>query len=292
MNDYCDLQYTDEHQNCIYYTNSAPQSLLTRTLRKGTYMTLEQDDSNTLFFILGGGIAINIARYTNVTVNAGEFIFAENGNEVLIKATDDTTIVWACMKDQMSLCNEYSFKDLVNYYNEHKRQLGKETAPCILPINHIIRQELECTCETINRGMLCVQYQKLKINILLMLLRAFYSKDDLVRLFRPVLNEDNEFKHAVHAAYNDQINVQELMTALDLSESTFNRKFTKVFGMTAGKYITRRKKDHVLRALLRTDLSVKEISEKFKFTPGYIVKFSKTHFGKTPTELRAERGAE
>ncbi len=292
MYDFCDLQYTDEHQNCIYYTNATPQNLLTRTLRKGAYMTLKENDTNTLVFILEGSITSDIARYKNVTVNEGEFIFAENGNEMLIKALADSTIIWAGVKGQMSLCNEYSFKDLMAYYKKNKRRLGKETEPFKLPINHILRKELESTCDTLNKGMLCAHYQKLKINILLMLLRAFYTKDDLVRLFRPILNEDNEFKHAVQAAYNDQLNVQELMTALNLSESTFNRKFTKVFGMTAGKYITRRKKDQVLRYLLFSDLSEKEISEKFKFTPGYIVKFSKNHFGKTPSELRAEHETE
>lgn len=290
MHESCQLQYTSEHVNCIYYANEKSQTLFVRTLHEGEYMTLDNSMINILLFIIEGEIKINIDRFKNATVEKHRLFFAESGNGVLIKATHPTTIMWCTVKEQMTLCNEYSIKDLIRHYKKNRRRLGlRETELFTLPVNSVLEKELIATYDTLKGGMLCIHYQKLKINVLMMLLRAFTSKDNLVRLFRPILNEENDFKLAVCAAYNDSINVQELMTALNLPESTFNRKFVKVFGMTPGKYITNRKKDQVLRELLMTDLSVKEISEKFQFTPSYIVKFSKTHLGKTPTELRAER---
>ncbi len=284
------MQYASEHLNCLYYANDKSQTLFVRTLREGEYMTLDSDAVNMLLFIIDGEIRINIGRFRNATVVRHRLFFAESGNGVLIKAVCPTTIMWCTIKEQMTLCNGYSLQDLIRHYKKNRRRLGvRETEMFTLPVNSELEKELDATYNTLKGGMLCIHYQKLKINVLMMLLRAFTPKDELVRLFRPILNEENDFKLAVQAAYNDQINVQELMAVLDMPESTFNRKFVKVFGMTAGKYITQRKKDQVLRELLMTDLSVKEISEKFKFTPGYIVKFSKTYFGKTPTELRAER---
>ena len=35
-----------------------------------------------------------------------------------------------------------------------------------------------------------------------------------------------------------------------------------------------------------TELPLKEIAEQFNFTPNYLIKFCKDHFGQTPTELR------
>ncbi len=40
---------------------------------------------------------------------------------------------------------------------------------------------------------------------------------------------------------------------------------------------------------MMTDLTVAELADKYKYTANYLTTFCKEHFGKSPTELRAEK---
>lgn len=56
--------------------------------------------------------------------------------------------------------------------------------------------------------------------------------------------------------------------------------------MTSGQWLTLKRKENILKDLLMTDLSPKEIAMKYNFTPNYLISFCREHFGNTPIGLR------
>ena len=86
--------------------------------------------------------------------------------------------------------------------------------------------------------------------------------------------------------YACEINAQQLISLTGLPAATFNRKFKKAFGMTIGQWLNSKRKENILRDLIMTDLSQKEIANKYNITPNYLSNFCKEQFGSTPSSLR------
>lgn len=286
----CKLQYREEHFSCLYYGKEETLRISYGTLKSGKYLEVNTEKSNVLVFVIEGSILIHAGQKEKRKVDAGNLFFLESNIDVFLKAEETSKIMWCRLEDSMTLCNAYSFKNLTEWKKKHRKSVVvKPDEQVSLPIACFLFDEIKLTAKMMDEGMLCLHFQYLKINLFMLELRAFYSKHDLCRLFMPILNEEGEFKQDVIRVYNDSMNAQELMYSLQLPETTFNRKFRKAFGMSAGQYLLQKKKYKILREILMTDIPIKELSEKYNFTPNYIVKFCKNHFGKTPSQLREDR---
>lgn len=274
----------------MYYGKEETLRISYGTLKSGKYLEVNTEKSNVLVFVIEGSILIHAGQKEKRKVDAGNLFFLESNIDVFLKAEETSKIMWCRLEDSMTLCNAYSFKNLTEWKKKHRKSVVvKPDEQVSLPIACFLFDEIKLTAKMMDEGMLCLHFQYLKINLFMLELRAFYSKHDLCRLFMPILNEEGEFKQDVIRVYNDSMNAQELMYSLQLPETTFNRKFRKAFGMSAGQYLLQKKKYKILREILMTDIPIKELSEKYNFTPNYIVKFCKNHFGKTPSQLREDR---
>lgn len=290
MDNLCKLQYRDEHFSCLYYGKEETQRISYGILESGKFIEVNTENSNVLVFVIEGSILVHAGQKETRKVESGMLFFLESNIDVFLKAEQCTKLMWCRLEDAMTLCNAYSIKNLTDWRKIHRKSVVvKPNEQVALPIVCFLKEEVVLTAKMIQEGMLCLHFQHLKINLFMLELRAFYSKQDLCRLFLPILNEEGEFRQEVIRAYEDSMNAQELMYKLDLPETTFNRKFRKAFGMSAGQYLIRKKRSKILREILMSDIPIKELSEKYNFTPNYVVRFCKTHFGKTPSQLRENR---
>lgn len=275
------IKYIEEHINCENYSTGDKAYFGLYELKTGECLIRSKLKRSALFFVVKGGISVTSAKFVE-TVDMGHMFFVPVGDIFYSRAESDSTLIRMSFDAELTLCNKYSFSQLAAYADK----ADHEPRACLLPIAKPLAIELAATEEALRHGLLCIHYQSAKTNIIMNLLRAFYLKEQLAQLFRPMLSLDVGFKNKVLSVCNEAKSIKEMVNMLGMPPSTFNRKFQSAFGIPAGQWLTERKKDGILGDVITSGMNIAHIASKYGFTSNYLAKFCKEHFGMTPTELR------
>ena len=243
---------------------------------------------SALVFVLEGVVRVTSGMLVDKEIEAGHFFLISGGNGFYGKATVRASLLIAYLDAATALCEELTLRQLALYVerlpDERKRQAQ------IFPIAPLLEKELRVTWEVVESGQFCYYFQKAKLDILLLHLRVSYTEEQLALFFSPIINENTEFKDMVAHLYPHVANANELILKSGLSSSTFSRRFQKAYGVTVGAWLTLKRKESILKAIMTTNLSCKQIAESNYLTPNYLLHFCKRHFGKTPEEIREAQG--
>ena len=280
-----ELQYVQEHVSCRNYAADGP-IIQIRTLNRGEFLNFDCNHRPFLGFLLRGTLLWSYDAGDPLRIRAAEMFFIARSETFRSQAEEQVQIVLCYLDTTIALCNEYTIKSLSNYLT-FRNPDETPFEPIRLPIGEHLMAELETTQAAMATGLLCFHYQREKRDIFLLMLRGFYSKEDLAELFRPVLGEGFDFKQVIQRLYTPSINVQEMIEQTGLPSTSFNRKFMKSFGVTPRKWLIEKKKKDILRDLMMSDRSLKEIARTYGFSPNYFIEFCRTHLGAPPHELRA-----
>lgn len=278
-----ELLYAQEHVSCKNY--AAEDAIIQiRVVDQGECLSYGDDHRSFLFFLLQGEMRCQCNTQETVSMHAHEMCFVMRGEIFRGEALGHAVALVCFLDATIALCNEYTIKSLsqvaVNMANEDL------SVPYILPINDILLAELNTTQVAVNTGLLCYHYQRGKRDIFLLMLRGFYPKIELAKLFHPILSEDFDFKQVIQLNYTSQMNVGDMIACTGMPPASFNRKFMKAFGTTPRQWLTQKKSKSILCDLQMSDLTIKEIACKYGLTPNYFIKFCQLHLGNTPIELR------
>jgi AraC-like DNA-binding protein len=146
---------------------------------------------------------------------------------------------------------------------------------------------LVCTWED---GLRCRFYLQAKINELLLLIRLYYSEEQLGRFFYFILKSDTVFWDFVQTNYLHYSTVGKLAEAMNLTPQQFTRRFNSVFGQAPYGWMQREKARLIYGEICRSDKPIKEIASNFGFPiPANFNRFCKTAFGMNPGAIRKKR---
>lgn len=281
-----ELKYRKEHLVCENYISDERAILEAAEVKAGKYFIREDVERNTLVFVLSGEIDISTAGYVSQRIREKQMFLVCAGDSFHGKAVTDTSLMRCSFGRDMALCNRFSIDQLQKIIPASCHPVAHGIT--LLPIHELLYKELEITCEIMRTGMSCIHFQRIRKESLFIELRGFYQKEELARLFEPILGMDNDFKDSVLQVYSQVETAQELIDKLNMSPTVFKRKFKETFGVSPRQWLLRKKKQKLIRDILMTNTTIAELAEKYKFTVNYLTTFCRTHFGKAPTELRKE----
>ena len=282
----CDL----EHANDPFICDDAPlheQPIWSvAELKEGEHFTKEALKCARLVFLLSGEAVVSTATAVGQVVCGGQMFLIAPGNNFHVRATADTRAISCSFDRDIPQCSMFSFEQFQRLITPDMQRQHELT---LLPIHSLLLCELEETRIALASGLSCPNYQRLKKDILFILLRNLYSREQLAALFAPLLTgEDNDFKEKVMQIYPQTETAQELMDKLNMSATAFNRKFNKAFGYSARQWLIQKKKEKLFRDIVMTNITITELAYKYNFTVNYMTAFCREHFGKSPTQLRNE----
>lgn len=280
-NSYEDVQYVAEHLICENYAMGATAIWGTHHLENGEMICQESLSRSVLAYVLEGCICVSFAHYSEYPVSAGQILLVPANENFCGKALGDCRVITCALCGEMALCNKFSLKMLAPY----AESLPPTDAPATLPATPILKDGLELAYRVLSTKLLCIHYQRIKREEFLLMLRGFYSKEMLAAFFKPILGNTYNFKEKVIHESADVGTVKELATRLNMSASSFNRRFQEAFGEPAGHWLIQKKKENIMRDILVGGHTVAELAEKHGFTTNYFIRFCKDHFGQTPAEL-------
>lgn len=279
------LLYVKEHLSCREY--SSPENAIVKIHNQESSTDLwEGYVANSLIaFLMKGKIIANCGSYTNIEISEGELFFIPNNSYVSGFVVEEAQLITVVFDTSMNLCSRFSLENLVSLV----KMETIESDFTILPIRPRLLSFLSLLEQCLSDGLGCIHYHNSKRNELMLMLRAYYTKDELVRLFHPALSVDLDIKDFALSNYNKVKDVKEFASLAKMSPVTFNRRFKKVFGVSAAQWLEKQKSKDILQEIEQTNKTFAEIADSFNFSsPAYFVTFCKRHFSKTPKELREE----
>lgn len=279
------IRYKEEHLMCENYISDEHAIWKVVELHKSEIIVRESLERSTLVFVMSGKLEISTDDTWKQEVGTQKMFLIPVGGYFYGNALEDTVLLCCLFTLGIALCNKFSINQL-KYYIKPEADVGQRTA--LLPIHPLLFKEVEITHSMLKAGLSCIHYQRMKMEIVFIELRGFYQREELALLFAPVFGEDDDFKSKVMQLYSQVDTVKELCNRLNMSSSCFKRKFYDTFGTSAKQWMIQKKKMKLLRDVIMSKMSIAELAEKYKFTANYLTAFCKEHFGKSPTELRAD----
>jgi AraC-like DNA-binding protein len=279
-----ELLYPHEHLSCFNYEKGSRFVFDKLKLKKGQSWKVFSEDS-LIVFILEGSLSFSFGEYLDRTISNGQMMALPAGSRLLGHATEESTLIIIRLLKTKQLCDCYSLDMLL-----YKKEDSFVPELYYLGIKERLSSFLSFTDECVSDGLKCIFYLDLKVKELFFILRAYYTKEELLRFFYLLLSRDISFSDQVLKNHYKAKTVLELADTLHYSLSGFQKRFKKVFGISAYRWMKEERLKSIFHEINSTLKSFKEISDDHGFSsPSHFNDFCKANFGTTPGKIRQNK---
>lgn len=283
-----ELQYTSEHTGCVYYATEDTSLFRTYRLEAGERLPELNRSTGSLLYVVEGSLETEGAAAAGQTAEAGRLLFLSQGEVFRGRAAGRAVVLTCGIPFQITFCASYGLSDLRRDVADVARSGAVPAVPVVA--NDRLRAFFAGLLGTFADGLNCVHYHELKRKELFILLRAYYTKEELYGLFRAILEQNNEFKQFILQYYREAEDVNGLAALANMSVRNFQRKFKAEFSCSVRDWLLARKAEAVLHELRSTDKELMSIAVEHGFSAmSYFTTFCKRNLGMTPSELRGHR---
>jgi AraC-like DNA-binding protein len=285
-----DIQNVREHLLCYDWDAGDRPTIESREIEINTSWEIETE-MNKLLFLMSGDVSVEVGDFKRKEVNKGYFWFVSAGQSLKVSALDcDALLLILRFSSHMNLCDCYMMEQL---YNEFRNQRAaeevdvKQLYPCY--IRPMLWECLNNLFITTIDGLCCRSFFQVKVKEVFFLLRAYIPKRELYGVFHPILTADITFSDRVKSSWAKYPTVDALARSMNLTPSTFYRRFVAVFAKTPLDWYTEQKKMNIYKDIVSTELSLREVATKWYFSsPSSLTHWCEKHFGQSPSTMRKQ----
>lgn len=268
---------------CFQYEKEAPLTVEIRKLEKG-FTEEAIFRKNGIVFMTKGKARIMLRDHPEKTLHEGEFIFIPVGGVVRYVILKETRITIVRTNGNVRLCEGCRIEELY-LRNVPKQEYSQEIFA--LEINRPLRHFLDGLNDTFEGGLLCRNYFDTKAKEMFILLKAYYSREQLRDFFSLILTPDTMFSEHVRANHHKYATAKELAYAMHMTPKAFSKKFIRIFGELPTDWMRREKAKCVYLELYTGQQPLVQIVDKYNFSSqSHLNKFCKKEFGKNPGAIR------
>ncbi len=275
-----------EHQQCFYFDSPEKPTVELVRIANGSKGDLNIRHNEVVFFMEGRlrFIFNDLPDYEGMK---GQMLFLPAGGHYSFQALVSTTVIVFRIDEPIRFCYNFSVEKL---YKSGEDDTHKPHACCFgaLEINTRIWHFLDGISDCLNDGVRCRSFFDLKIKEFFLLLRMYYSKEDIYDFLYLILSGDTAFSEYVRLRWHRFRNVEEFADSMHMTTRQFSTKFKTIFGQTAYNWMKERRTKIVYEELITTSKPVKQVAFENGFgTVSQFTKFCKKELGKTPTDIRS-----
>ena len=274
--------YEEVHTTC--YNHELPTNATFKVLEfaPNNKTKIIEVDRSVIIFLLEGKVQVSCNSYSDKIHQKGQIALLPRNSSCYIKVLEHSVVVSCSCVQNMNFCDRFSFTTLQHFLPEKFKYDF-----CLLPITERIMEFVVLTKNCLNDNLDCVHFHELLSKEMLILFRAYYSKEELATFFHPLLGKELDFKDFVLANFLKVKDLTEFADLAHLSIDTFKRRFKETFEMPSHKWIALRKSEFIYRDLIATNKSFADIAMQYNLSSqAYLSTFCKRFFEKTPQEIR------
>jgi AraC-like DNA-binding protein len=275
-----DILYLDEHTSCRHYVSDYRCCFKYRELEEGETLDFEDVNHNYLGFILEGDQLLDCNEFKERRYKAGEIVMVPKRAKFTSRALTKGRML-ICMFDiPKNICDKFNMQS----YWPMCQEIKYDFRP--IEITPQMATFIDTLVYYLQQGVNCEHFHEMKQQEMLLILRWFYTKEQIAELFYPMIGHSLDFKALIIENYNKVTSVNELAELSRMSRSSFDEAFKKEFGVPAGKWLSQRKAQNVLYQMSKPGTTLSDIMIRFDFSsPSHLTRFCKQHFGHTPSEI-------
>lgn len=270
-----------EHTSCRYHTGDTKVGFRHIIAKKDEIFEEDETTLNHMFFILSGELIVSCDKCIDKKIHKNEFFFLSKSSYHKGRILIDSELVVLSFDWITNLCDNISIIELEKF----KNQTTGAFMP--LPIKAPMQAFFVPLCVYLKDDVNCARLHETKLSELLWVLRTYYTKEELARLFYPIIGKSLKFRDKVLSIYQSAGTAQELAQMCGYTRQAFGKLFLQEFGETTYAWMQKRMLIRVKARLTDPTIQLQEIVNEFNLSSlSHLNRLCKTHFGKTPTELR------
>ena len=274
-----------EHQECFCYGTGKNALIEIKEIPCGTeeVFTLLYHE---VVFMMEGELQYVIRDHHPVELVKGHFIFVPIGRTLNYTAKTNCLIFILRQSTNIRLCHSFSIEKLYN--GMATGNLSGRMTP--LEINSRLYHYIDGLKDTCEDGIMCRYFFETKIIEFFVLLRTYYSDEQLYGLFLPVLSPDTEFSEFVHKNHHKYKTIREMAKAMNFTTGQFTDRFRRVFSLSPREWMQQEKTKRVFTDICDTNKVLKQIAAEHGFAvQAHLIRFCRQKFDMTPGEMRKNR---
>ena len=268
-------------QECISYGNqmtTIPSGYKYYEFSSPAIIAEDSLSKNILLFFLEGHFTICCNQFTDQSFFGQEMILLPKSSAVKIGGQPGSQLIFML------------FDMPEDGHDKHEMQLLAKTKQAHnysflpTPLRYPLTSFIETVAYCLQNGMETnARFHSLMHRHFFLLLKSFYTKEEVSALFHPIIGLEPNFRDFVMQNYLKVNNVEELVLLSNLGRSTFYAKFKEVFGMTAKQWMQKQICERIRGKAIEPGVCVRQLMETGRFeSHTHFYKYFKQHFGCTP----------
>ena len=271
---------SNSHKGCKNYFAERHTRFLLTGINPSDTLTIENKEYNHIIAILEGSLLIEYDDFVGTVFSCGEMIFMPAYSKSHIKAVEESKIVMGTFEMPSDICISRSMEMLCDMRSQIEYQFRS------VPIKPPMQQYLDLLIMYIESGVQCAHLHEVKEKELYLVLRWFYTDEEFLRLFYPIIGKSLDFRAQVMKNYKKVKNMDELANELNMSRSNFDSKFKEIFGIPPKKWVLKRKARSIKHYMTKPDITISDIIRQYNFESfTHFNRFCRQQFGISPSEL-------
>jgi AraC-like DNA-binding protein len=248
--------------------------------RKDRTIQIKEKHLNHILFLLEGEINISYREFRNHLCKAGEMIFIPQDAIAEAEAFTEIKYLLLSFNNQVILHEDLNWNELKEFDNERDVFHKLDIRP---PVQDVIDTIIFYHKNKITG----IYLNEVKEKEIFLMLKVFYTKQEIARFLKPLLRQDMDFKAYIIKHYINTRSVEELATLCNLTVRAFTRKFKTHFNDSPYRWILRQKANQIKILLADKKISMQAIIKEYGFSsPAHFTTYCKKQFGMTPSMYR------
>ncbi len=274
------LLYVNEHQSCKNYQVEIDTGFKYLEVPPGTHVYEPKLQYNNVVILIEGECIISCNQYDNRKISSSEMVLLPRGALVDAYTQKDSKLLLFSFGMVRNVCDV----NMLQSYYDLCNDIHYDFTP--LEIRHPLNEFIDLLVFCLKSGMNCAHLHEIKHKEFFLYLRGFYTKEEIVQLFFPIMGKKLKFKDMVLKNYSKAENVEELIELLKMSKNAFYAKFSKEFGMSPRQWMLKQIRHQVFIKAAIPNITIKELMDLFNFdSPVQFNRFCMREFNCTPGEL-------
>lgn len=262
--------------------NNTECSFVSLFLDSGVNFEFETE-KNLLIFLLDGNVKYSIDYHNEIKVSAPCLYLVPKVKHYVHETVSDAELFILPFSSYLEILN-------VSYETESelsKTDIIRKEDSSTLKMTDMLLRYFTSLRASFSYGLKSTEFINLKIRELMIILEKEYKSEERITFFYPLIDREPAFSDFVYENYRKARSVKRLADLSCYSQSGFEKKFRKIFGLAPSKWIKQRLSIDVYNDLIKSSKPFNEISTDYGFSsPSHFNSFCKTILGGTPGELR------
>jgi len=277
------LKNINSHKACKHYFSDTSSVFLLKEVGTGEIVHTDDPEYNHIIVILEGRFRIDRDEYSN-TFGEEEIVFIPAYSKLRIESLEKSKILVGVFEIPQDICTSKVMDSLWKLRSEITYTFSS------VRINEPMRQFLDLLVMYLENGVKCAHLHELKNKEFFLLFRWFYTEEEFVTLFYPIVGKSLDFRILILKHYRQVKSVQELAEIIGMSRSNFDAKFKEVFKIPPKKWMLQRKGQIIRHYMAKPGVTIGDVIREYDFDSfTHFNRFCKQQFGASPSELIKEK---